>query len=378
VRVEAVPVRRNDDAVVAPVLALRGGRLGSRLIVFVGRRVLLISLDSLLVGLAVGLLLCLRLPLLGRRRTREFTVEVRSLDAAGFTAALPARLTATPRLDWRVIPLALALAVALLPALLAARPVTPVILDFHAGSSALARGVTLELGWQVQDATALQLSLNGEPLEPPPDARQTRLSLDTAELAGEITLLLEARNGDRRVSQSVTVTIHEPLQVEAFSATPATLLRHVLQTLTLRWEVPGAQQVRIDGLAPATNREIAAGGARDGLAALPVLVDGALSLTLTAVDSYGNVLQQALTIPARPATCTVMSTTLGLRTAPRAAAPVLTQPAFGAGVEVDGRDPSGAWLRARTEGVSGWGRREGLRCTGFAPQDLRVLLPGRG
>ena len=317
-------------------------------------------------------------PLFGRRRTLEFTVEANSLDEAGFMVALPARLAIVPRLDWRVIPLALALLLALILALLATQPVTPVILDFHASNTVLARGDTLELGWQVQDAASLQLGLNGQLLDLPPDAQLTGHSLDTIALAGEVTLQLHVRNGELSASQSLTVTIHEPLRVDSFSATPETLLRHVVQTLALRWEVSGAQQVRIDGLAQATSHQVEVDSNSDGVEGLPVLVAGPLTLTLIAADGYGTVLEQTLTIPARAATCTVTQASLPLRVDPQADAASLAQLESDLGVEVDGRDPSGAWLQLQVDEISGWSLLEGLSCADFAAEDLRILRPGLG
>ena len=319
-----------------------------------------------------------RRPLALRRRARGFTIEARSLDTAGFTIALPAGSSAATRPGRRVLLLTLALAAAILAALFATRPVTPTILAFQTGRTLLPRGEPLVLSWQVRDAAALELSLNGEPLNLQLDARQTGYRLDTRALADEITLQLEARNGGQRAVRSLVVIIHEPLRVASFRASPERLLRHVVQELALRWEVPGAQQVRIEGLAPASNREVGAGSAVDGLEDLPVLVDDALTLTLVAVDNYGNVLRQALTIPADPATCRVSSEPLTLHDDPQADAAEVTQLATGRSVAISGRDPSGAWLRTEVEGVSVWGRREGLRCAGFAPADLRILRPGRG
>ena len=300
------------------------------------------------------------------------------LTLAGFMVALPARLAVVPRLDWRIVPLALALLLALILTLFATQPVTPVILDFHASDTVLARGETLELGWQVSDAASLQLSLDGQPLDLPADAQLTGHSLDTLALAGEVTLQLDARNGELSASQSLTVTIQEPLKVDSFSATPATLLRHVVQTLALRWEVPGAQQVRIDGLAQATNHQVEVDSSSDGVEGLPVLVDGPLTLTLIAADGYGTVLEQTLTIPARAATCTVTQATLPMRADPQADAASLAQLEPERSVEVDGRDPSGAWLHLQVDEVSGWGLLGGLSCADFAPEDLRILRPGLG
>ena len=317
-------------------------------------------------------------PLFGRRRTLEFTVEANSLDEAGFMVALPARLAIVPWLDWRIVPLAFALLLALILALFATQPVSPVILDFHASNPVLARGETLELDWQVNDATSLQLSLDGQQLELPADAPLTGHSLDTTALAGEVTLQLEARNGELSASKSLTVTVHEPLRIDSFSATPETLLRHVVQTLALRWEVSGAQQVRIDGLAQATNHQVEVDSSSDGVEGLPVLVDGHLTLTLIAADGYGTVLEQTLTIPARAATCTVTQTALPLRADPQADAASLAQPEPERNVEVDGRDPSGAWLHLQVDEISGWGLLEGLSCADFTPEDLRILRPGLG
>lgn len=315
-------------------------------------------------------------PLLGRSRTLEFTIEAHALDEAGFVVALPAQLLVVPRLNQRVISLALALLLAL--ALFVLRPVTPVILEFYADPPQLLRGDSLELGWQVRDAAALQLSLDGQALARQPEPQQSGYRLETDALAGEVTLQLEARNGDRRASQSLTVLIREPLQVQAFSASPPQLLRHVVQTLTLRWEVPGAQQVRIEGLTQVISGPIEAGSARDGLEGLPVLVAEELTLTLTAMDDAGNVLQRTLTIPAIAATCSVAQAALPLRAEPQADAASLLLLESDSPVEVDGRDPGGDWLQLQAQGVTGWALREGLVCADFEPQDLRILQPGVG
>ena len=317
-------------------------------------------------------------PLLGRRRTLEFTIEAHSLDDAGFVLALPVRLPVLPLLDWRLLLLLLVMAGVLLTALYRSLTVTPVIHDFSSNTSSLTRGEILELAWQVQDALLLQLIVNGALIDLPAAGDQGGYSLATGDQEGDLALELLAHHGDRSVSQTLGVRLHDPLVIEAFNATPPTLLRHVRQTLTLDWRVTGAQQLRIDGL-PAPDGEVADPGAGSGTLAGTVLpLDDALTLTLVAVDGQGTVVERSLTLPALPATCTVGDSELTLYTEPQSDASTLATLAAGSLVEVEGRAADGAWLRLQTDAPVAWGRLAGLDCADFAPDDLRVLPPGRG
>lgn len=317
-------------------------------------------------------------PLLGRRRVLEFTIEAHSLDDAGFVLALPVQLPVVPLLDWRLLLLLLVLPAVLLPALYRSLTVTPVILDFSSNTSSLTRGETLELAWQVQDASLLQLIVNGEVIDLPAAVDQGGYSLATGDREGDLVLELLAHYGDRSVSQALSVRLHDPLVIEDFVASPPTLLRHVRQTLTLDWRVTGARQLRVDGL-PAPDGEAPELDAGSGTLAGNVLpVDDALTLTLVAVDGQGLVQEQSLTLPALPATCRVSDSALTLHTEPQTDAATLAQLETGSQVEVDGRDADGAWLRLQTGELAAWGRRAGLECVDFAPEDLRVLQPGRG
>lgn len=315
-------------------------------------------------------------PLLGRRRMLEFTIEAHSLDDAGFVLALPVQLPVVPLLDWRLLLLLLVLPGILLSALYRSLTVTPAILDFSSHSSSLTRGEMLELAWQVQDATLLQLRVNGALIDLPAAGDQGSYSLATGDQEGDLVLELLAHHGDRSVSRTLSVRLHDPLVVEAFTATPPTLLRHVRQTLTLDWRVTGAQQLLIEGL-PAPDG--AAPGAGSGtLTGIALPVDDTLTLTLVVVDGQGAVLERSLTLPALPATCRISDSALTLYTEPRADASTLARLEAGSLVEVDGRDADGAWLRLQTNELTAWGQRAGLNCPDFAPEDLRVLPPGRG
>ena len=314
-------------------------------------------------------------PLLGSSRTIEFTIEAHSLDEAGFVLALPARLQVDPRVDWRFIPLPLLLIVALALLLLRSPVAPPVILDFQSNSRLLPQGEALVLDWQVQDATTLQLELNGQRQDLPTTAPPGGYRIETLNLEGELALQLLARNGDLGASRQLAVTVFQPLQVLDFSATPPTLLRHVVQTLSLRWDVPGARQLRIDGPEPLARGGLEVSGALEGLS---LLAADDLTLTLVATDAWGNLLERPLVLPAFAPTCTVKGDPLLLYGQPQPDAQPLGQLVAGSQVQVDGRDPDGLWLRLLTDAPDAWGRLEGLECADFAPDDLRVLEPGRG
>ncbi|MCE2488855.1 MAG: hypothetical protein J4G17_02650 [Anaerolineae bacterium] len=314
-------------------------------------------------------------PLLGGSRTIEFTIEANSLDEAGFVLALPARLRVSPRLDWRIIPLLLLLLALTVLALVQRQPLVPSILDFNSNNRLLPRGEALVLEYQVQDAATLQLEVNGQLRDLPPEMPTGGYRIETLNLDGDIALLLLAGNGDHSVSQPLVVTVFEPMQVLDFSAAPATLLRHVEQTLSLRWDVRGARQLRIEGPQQLARSDLAASGA---LESLSLQTGDALALKLVATDAYGNLLEHRLIVPAFTPTCTVKSDTLDLYGEPQADAQPLAQLEAGSQVAVDGRDPDGLWLHLPTAESGAWVQVDGLDCQGFAPADLRVLEPGRG
>ena len=315
-------------------------------------------------------------PLLGGRRNLEFTIEANSLDEAGFVLALPARLPVEPRLDRRLIPLLLLLLLAALAlALLRRPPLTPTILDFDSNSRLLPQGEALVLTWQVQDAATLQLAVNGELRDLPVAAPPGGYRLETLDLEGELTLQLLARNGEPGASREMTVTVLEALRVLDFSATPPTLLRHVAQTLSLRWDAPGAQQLRIDGPEPLARQDLPASGALEDLT---LRAEEDLTLTLVATDAWGNLLERPLVLPVYTPTCAVKDDPLLLYGQPQPDAQPLGQLEAGGQVQVDGRDAEGVWLRLLTDAPDAWGRLEGLDCADFAPEDLRQLQPGRG
>ncbi|MCY4526000.1 MAG: hypothetical protein OXB89_05275 [Anaerolineaceae bacterium] len=314
-------------------------------------------------------------PLFGGSRDIEFTIEANSLDEAGFVLALPARLRVSPRLERRLIPLILLLLAALALALFQSQPLVPSILDFSSNSRLLPRGEALILEWQVQDAATLQLEVNGQLRDLPPEMPTGGYRIETLNLGGDIALLLLAANGDHSVSQRLAVTVFEPMQVLDFSAAPASLLRHVDQTLSLRWDVRGAQQLRIEGPGQFARSGLEAGGALEGLS---LQAGDALALNLVATDAYGNLLEHRLVVPAFTPTCTVSGDALDLYGEPQAAAQPLAQLEAGSQVAVDGRDPDGVWLHLPGESPGAWVQVDGLDCEGFAPADLRVLEPGRG
>ena len=168
------------------------------------------------------------------------------------------------------------------------------------------------------------------------------------------------------------------MQVNAFSAQPPTLLRHVVQPLTLRWDVTGARELRLEGPQPFAGQDLNAIGASGVLEGLALPLAEALTLSLIAVDAGGNVLEETLTLPATAPTCAVLGSSLILRSEPQSDAPSSGQLEGGDSVAVDGRDSTGAWLHLPGEAPDAWAMLDGLDCPDFAPEDLRLLEVGRG
>ncbi len=313
--------------------------------------------------------------LLGARRDLPFVVMARAHDASGFIAALPARVAVEPILTgWRLgaavgAVLTGLLALAVLLALLLAPPPPPQIVRLGLSTAEIVAGDPLTLSWEVRDAAALYLEVDGVRRGEAITAADSGVSFSlSAPGPHEITLV--AVNGDAVTRESVQVQVHERLAIASFTAQPPIQVRYVSQPVVLSWEVPGGIQVQLLGLpgddvnalyGPADSRQVRL----EGLA--PVTV------TLRALGGAGQVAEQSLTLPVEDPVCAVVEEGTAVRAGPSNLHTLLGTASAGQMIVPDMRDGSGQWLRVfANDDRRVWVAAAALQCLNLDPMNLRV------
>lgn len=316
-----------------------------------------------------------RSPLLGSPRELPFVVMARAHDASGFVAPLPARVVATPALTgWRLGvavggALTALLAVITLLALLLAPPPPPQIIRLALSAPEIVAGDPLTLSWEVRDAAALYLEVDGVRRGEAISAADSGVTFDLT-VPGPHEVALVAVNGQAVARESVQVQVHERLRIASFSAQPAKLVRYVTQPVVLSWEVPGGVQVQLLGLpgddvsavyGPADSRQVRL----EGLAPL--------TITLRALGGAGQVAEQALTLPVEDPVCAVVEDNTAVRAGPSTLHTLLGMASAGQMIVPDMRDGSGQWLRVfANDDQRVWLAAAALQCLNLDPMLLRV------
>jgi hypothetical protein len=324
--------------------------------------------------------------LFGEPEQIPFDVVVTSRDAAGFTAAQRGYATVRPTLP-RWAPLAIlgsvaALIVALLAIIFILNnrpPVPPPTIDqFTLSSSAPIQGEPLTVEWQAANAEQVVLTLNGTPLFQDEGAElATSFIIDTSELSGPISIGLTVENASGVEAATQVVDVTQPLRIEQFAVTPGELVRNVVQTVTIQWNVPGATQTRLLGLESFTTAQLeptyGAQGSIGDLVGIPVMP---LTLTLHAEDAQGRAAEQTITIEIVDPLCAPSSDAVTLYSQPQASSQVIGTVPSGSTVIVDAQDETSQWLRlVLAGGLQGWGPRNSFRCAdNFRIENLRQVL----
>lgn len=322
-------------------------------------------------------------PLFGSPRSYPFDLVVHSNDQAGFIAAVRAYYPEKPILPgWTPfalgsLALVLALIVVLGLLLLLQPPPQPVITAFNVSSTQVAQGTPVIVSWAATNVAQMDVSVNGTPKAL--DVQEQGIPLDTSDLLGEVVISIVGVNGESRATASQTIFVYQPMTVDFFVAAPNPLVRNVVNTMTLRWNVPGAASTRIGGLEnfsslnPQPQSDFGAQGEITDLAILPVDV---FTLTLFASDEQGNALEQPLLIEVVNPMCAPSTTAVTLYVGPDTAHQVVGTVQASQEVIVDAQDASGQWLRVQLAGgVQGWGPRNEFICSeNFAVENLRKEL----
>ncbi|HEX2621905.1 MAG TPA: FHA domain-containing protein, partial [Phototrophicaceae bacterium] len=247
--------------------------------------------------------------LFGATQEYPFDLVAQSLDAARFTAAVRGYVVDKPPLPfWASFVmggmLLVAVALVVLGGLaLRNRTPDPVIERFTIdnGSSQITQGDPLRLSWDVRNASFVTIRLNDQ------DALVNQLSalinnttLDTSEISGDlkVTLIAYNQNDNRSAMASQQITVYLPVTIAEFTALPQPLVRHVVQNLTLTYNVPGAVNINFIGLEQLTQSPLPLPipSGDHGSFSLAILPETDFAVTLIATDSNGTEARQTLNI----------------------------------------------------------------------------------
>lgn len=321
----------------------------------------------------------------GQPREVSFDLLVRSRDEASFLAAIRGTYIDEALLPrWAAGGIVLALLSAIVLLLLAvifvltAEPAEPTIVTFSAESGVVTQGDALTVAWEVENANELKLSMGDTMVMEDGPAMTSAMNLSTEGFLGEVVLQLEAFNGSRNTSQSIVVNILPRMSVDYFEVEPTTLVRNVVEQVTVRWRVEGASVTQIEGLDSllgAAPQEPSNGP--EGTVVINAVATENFSITLTATDDTGHSIQQTMNVDLVNPECVVQSENLSVYETPDIQANVISSIEPGTILVVDRRDDTGAWIRVQLAGgVQGWGAKTNLQCAEtFNPDALRIWVP---
>ncbi len=314
-----------------------------------------------------------RLLLWGRPYLRKLHLIAEASEQPHFQAGLSAPYRADPILPvWG--PPVIAFAAVLLVliglgvALILGRARDPQIEAFDVQPESLLIGESVEVVWKVRDAADIALRIGDEniPFDEPAGTHQQVMATP-----GEQMLVLVAANGEIEVTRTLYVTVAEPLAIRSFTAEPSQLLIGLPQEVSLRWEVSGADMVRLEGAESLTGKPHTNPLPPTGKLTLNGRPSPNARVVLVIEGPDGEERRQAVDFDIRLPRCTVKAAS-SLRKGPSIFHEEVASLSEGGSVAVEARDLVGKWLRASIEGLSGWVSLDDLICEGFDPALLEV------
>lgn len=321
-----------------------------------------------------------RARIFGAPREYPFYLEVRSRDEAGFLVSVPGTFTESPSLPgWAALTVGglalsvIALVILALVLLVGDSKGDPQILGFDARPELVLRGEPLTVTWSVRDASHVNININGLRTFSNISPQSTGIEIDTTGFTpGTTVIVLEAVRGGRSVTDAITVSVAAQMILDYFEVVPSTLLRNVVQSITIRWNVSGAASTRVNGLQDFSTTALETSYGPEGTAQVAGIAGNNLTLTLHAENSAGVVLEQSTTVLVIDPVCRAAGPDdLTLYAGPDSLSNVISTVRPNTTLVVDRRDASGAWVRAQLAGgVAGWGARAGFACDNFNVDDL--------
>ncbi len=320
----------------------------------------------------------------GMAQEHPFDMMVRSHDDAAFLAAIRAYYV-TPAVlpHWATLAMGMVAAVVGVLLLVGLWVVlqgsipTPEITNLQANTSRVIRGESVEVEWEARNSSSFSVWVNGGLLQANLPPETTAYTLDTSPYMQEITVAVQAVNGDKQTEALLTLQVYTPLELERFEITPVQLYRNVIQEISIGWFVRGAALSRVEGLENFDpNFVIEPSRGEEANFNVTGAATEDFSLTLLAENQDGSeTLEQTIELNLLNPECTTTTEDFTLYAAPDASSNVISAVGAGAVLVVDRQDETGAWLRTeRPGGVFAWGARTALDCIGFNPASLRISV----
>lgn len=316
----------------------------------------------------------------GATKEYPFELHIRSRDEARFLAVVPGIFNERPAFPtWvayavgSMIAVLIGLVILALVLVLNNSASEPTVINtFTVDNNAVIQGETVQFTWDIEHADDITLSIDDVPIEANLADDSTGYTLDTSNYNGVLIVVLEA-DGSQRVAQSLTLTVNLPLTIEVFAVTPSTLVRNVVQNLSVQWRVTGATSTQITGISAFSQSAVEASQGEEGSIEVPGFATDTFSLTLIASDDADNTIESVIDIDVIDPICTSLGeVTLHELTNPESN--VLSTLPEETEVVVTARDSLGGWLQVRLAGDAiGWGLREQFICADtFNPDSLRI------
>jgi hypothetical protein len=193
-----------------------------------------------------------------------------------------------------------------------------------------------------------------------------------------LAIAVIGRNRETSVEAGTTTFVYIPMYVESFtvSSQPDPLVRYVIGTLSLDWNVPGAVFVQIRGLSDFTKQLLQSSTSYEavdtleGISGIPI---DPITITLYAEDEAGNPLEETRQVALIDPLCTSL-TEIPLHEGPNERYQQVGNVPQNTQVVVMAQDGAAGWLRIQMAGdVRGWGPRDDFECpANFNLSDLRT------
>jgi hypothetical protein len=332
--------------------------------------------------------------LAGGPREQSFDLLVRSQDDAGFLTATRGRFVDEAVLPpWAVYAIGglavsvLALLIVGLVLLLQAVDADPAIVSLSADRQEITAGTALILNWEGEEIDEYHVRVNGSPVQQGIPGSSSSTQLDTSTYADQqIEIELVGFRGDETVIESMMVNVLPPAEIVTFTVEPTQLVANVISSVTVTWEVSGANGIRLEGLrslrrAEDVPVEVEPVTSFSGEIAVEGYAQNTFNVTLYVEDRLGQEIVESREVAVTTPTCVPAVDELTLYDFPSPDAQVVrveTNATGGGSVyPVDRTDVSGTWLRTRIDGdILVWAQRDQMTCAGFNVDSLlRLPIP---
>jgi hypothetical protein len=323
----------------------------------------------------------------GNAAEYPFDLVVQSMDSARFTVATTGHVLERPPLPvWGGVAAGavglLMLAIILIGGLaLFNRTPDPEIVSATAnnGSTQIAAGQPLLLSWQAENADFVTVSINNQVVLQNQPTSAERVAVNTQGLVGPLNVSVVAEREDGQTSdvERWTLTMTEAVAATRLSMSPQPLIRYVVQTATISYNIPGATNVSISGLEDALQEPLEMLSGSTGEISVLLLPLEDFTITLTADSAAETGIRETLPVQIIDPVCLpIGSQSVNLYTQTSTQSTVATSLDPGERITVVGH--AGEWLSFSRDDLANnvWGQRSSFLCEpSFNIDDLREVIP---